>query len=513
MNAKRSLANRMVVILCATLSARAHAAPQAVPQPRYATSEIAPDAELESFWTADFDVDGREDIIAGTWGRSRGRELLIYLQRSDGSYPPVADRRVEIKSDIVAFALADVREDAGPELLLLTPTACYSYSTLKSGYAGNAEKLFDCTLVCFAPETKRVLRLETVRDLDGDGSPEVLIPEAGAYSIYSRADPTAGFVERLRIPLSRRARTPAAKDRRTELVLDLGRSRGSWIIRREAPPFAEEWSAGAADPDQYLLRAESWIPSPVLVDLDSDGARDLFYFDRDESRIVLHRGRGGGLGLQSDWSGALANADGLSLADIDGNRRSDLLVTESEKDDETNVRIYLQRENGSFREEPDQVLKVSGYRTRSRVVDLDGDGSMELVLTSYSLSTDDLLRGGTIVRTTVIFRREASGAFRSRPDSKLEERIGAADAKSLFEELSFEADVLGTGGRQVLSLDKSGALIARRFSESLRLDSDPCFRFVPRRAILDIASRDLNSDRRTDLILRHLHSLTVLVSR
>src|SRR5690606_24986393 len=75
---------------------------------------------------ADTNGDGLPDIIVPTWSSDTGRQLHIYLQHTDQRYPAQPSRVIDIRSEIVAVALADVRPEPGEELLLFTGSTVFS---------------------------------------------------------------------------------------------------------------------------------------------------------------------------------------------------------------------------------------------------------------------------------------------------------------------------------------------------------------------------------------------------
>jgi hypothetical protein len=478
--------------------------------PRFAASEIEAEADLEGHWTADVDGDGKSDILLGVWSRTGGRELLVHLQGPDGRFLPVPDRRIGIKADVTAFAVADVREEPGAELLLFTPSACFSFSTLKSGYAGNARRLFDCAPICAVPSPKRIFFMEAQSDIDGDRSPELLVPGAGDWSIFGRAaDGSYARKALLRLPLA--GDKPQKKERRYEIRV--GQGAAFRRLGEDAPPLAERWGGGRSDRPGPLLSFDRWIPRPLLADLDGDGRKDFLYIDRETGDLKVHRqGKDGSFPDRPDWKGHVGPVGSLTLHDLDGDGRPDLLAWDS-SDEEAKIRFFLNR-GGEIRiDRPDGLLKLSGYGIRPHVADIDGDGKVELAVVSFSLSTDHPLQGAKVIRTLLVYRSDPDGVFGRQPVSRLDETIAAADLKALAQPMNLEGDLLGTGGRQALTLDAQGALICRRFGDSLRLEAEPFWRFVPRKAVVGITALALGGDARSDLVLRHMRSLTVLVSR
>jgi hypothetical protein len=301
--------------------------------------------------------------------------------------------------------------------------------------------------------------------------------------------------------------------RRTTRTLNIGP--GGASIEKEHPvPLAEGWDPAEGPPPSTFLSAERWIRRPFLGDADGDGRRDLLCLGPDGSELRIHRqGKDGAFSKGPDWTGRFEGVKALLPEDLDGDRRIDLAAVGSKGDDETDIRFFLNRD-GTFRPEaPDEILKFSGYAVTPHLADLDGDGRVELAVSSFSLSAEDLLKGGKVVRALVIFGRDPEGLFGRRPAFRVDEPFSAAEVKGLAQPVNFGADLFGGGARQALHLDREGAVVARRFDRSLRLEGEPSWRFVASRAVIGIDALSLNGDGRSDLILRHVRSVTVLVSR
>ncbi len=485
--------------------------------PRHAASEIHPDGELRGFRLAPIDGDDAIDLVVAVWSPVRGRELFVHLQRGDGTFAATPDRRVDIKSDVIAYAVADLRDEPGSELLLLTRSAGFGLSTARRGYAGNARRLFERELICPIPDRKDVLFLDTVVDLEGDGSPEVLVPGPGGFSLLARGEAGAEppFVERARFAVTGRETLDGSSALRHRLELSAGHGishvRSSAFTGLVTPWPGSDESAGP------FLRMERWLPAPHVGDANGDGRPDVCWLEVDDERstVKLFVQRDDGRFASSpDWSGQIEHDGSLLARDLDGDGLFDLISGGNRGDRSMRLRLFLNRGGRFDGERPDQVLKLSGYGIEPEVLDLDGDGRPELVVSSYSVSAVGALRGGAVTRTLLVFRGgDGGGVFGKRPASRLDERFTAREVKGLSQRMTFAADLRGDGRRHALHLDDRGALVARAFDQSLRLESEPFWRFVPRRTVTGIVAAELNGDRRADVVLEHSRSLTVLVSR
>ena len=86
----------------------------------------------------DVDGDGLKDAVIPQYFRNTGRELHIYLQETNERFSN-SPLKIEIKSEAIGFALMDVRESPGTEIIWITADAIYSFSASIQGYVGNLE--------------------------------------------------------------------------------------------------------------------------------------------------------------------------------------------------------------------------------------------------------------------------------------------------------------------------------------------------------------------------------------
>src|SRR5262245_41548895 len=153
--------------------------------PRFTESTIAFDDGFSGRWFADLDGDRRVDLAVGVVKKGSGRELRIFLQRGDGGFASEPDRRVVLKSDIVAFAIAEAREEPGEEILFFTGSSCFSYSTALEGFAGNARKVFSWDLLLDLPDPEELIHLEAPAASKGGGPRLLVLPGADGHGIFA----------------------------------------------------------------------------------------------------------------------------------------------------------------------------------------------------------------------------------------------------------------------------------------------------------------------------------------
>jgi hypothetical protein len=237
------------------------------------------------------------------------------------------------------------------------------------------DDLFAPELFPSLPDPKYCYAWRVRGDLDGDGRLDLLLPvETGhrgekrrtGYQVFSRkTDERYAPSVRLDVPVSIQASRRAGA---------LGRFRRS-------------------------------LPMPTLGDLDGDGRLDVMVMMG--ARMVAFRQTGGD-GLESEpfvdarlpfLRGTPAGhvvLDRLVVADIDGDRRADLLHMRKQGrvglfgSLRTRIALYL----GPFHEKarPDQILNLSGLTRRPRLFDFDGDGDQDVLLATLKVDLLAALR-------------------------------------------------------------------------------------------------------------------------
>ena len=87
-----------------------------IAQNNYVTFELDRENNWERLITEDVNGDGAKDLIFSHYDSAIGRELHIHHQQEDGNFA-TTPQRVEIKTEIIAVAFADLRSDPGLSLI------------------------------------------------------------------------------------------------------------------------------------------------------------------------------------------------------------------------------------------------------------------------------------------------------------------------------------------------------------------------------------------------------------
>ena len=336
--------------------------------------------------------------------------------------------------------------------------------------------------------------LEIVRDLDGDGLTDILLPAVSGMAIYR------GEKERLSEHPSARLVMPGDK-----------RGVGNSVWR------------------QY--------PLPRVQDVDGDRVPDLVLVQagRGGKEIVILRGAGQGrfepgriisLGCLRGGSGEGETPELNYFGDLDGDGRAEV-VTAQEKEQEDGgleearsphqtLRIYGLRGDLSIDPAPRREFDVVGYPfsiewpeiSSSGFRDLDGDGRQDLVTITLDFSVLQIMRVLATKRISIgldfhVWAQLQDGSFQQVPDLDLSEKL-LLDLNNLKlgRLAQFNGDFdgdgridfvhLGRGKHVTIHAGGTGCRYAKKADMEIQLDEEP-------RDLALVRIMDLDGDGRSDL--------------
>lgn len=489
-------------------------------QNNYVESVIERNGPYGRILLEDLNGDGLADLVDYRWRRGTGRELLIYPQAPDGRFAPTP-QLVEIKTEIIAVGFADLRPQPGKELILFANNGVFSLSTAIEGYAGNLKPLFEWKLIADVPDPDQVQFFNGITDIDGDGRVDLLVPGEQSYGYFRSTGPEQFELARefstLNLELD-----PALRPRGDgglDASIDINSRDGIklQISASQPTPFAdfiEDWEA-QTETTGNLLQAENWMPPALLADFNGDQRQDIVFINvgqdiRGQVNLLLQN-NAGGFSATPDWQGPIDTRGDIRMAELNGDGLMDMIRLEGEGNEWTAF-FYLNRSADFQFDQPDQVMRFSGYDVDLRAIDIDRDGKPELNVSYYTIPVVEAIRNTSIVRTQLIYTHDSEGLFGRRPQSRLEESFSASNVRGLTEQMSLRNDVDGDGRADALYITAEGAIAAKRIDEDLRIEDQPFWEYVPSRAVTGFNVVSLNQDGLPDLILRHSSSYTTLVT-
>lgn len=433
----------------------------------------------------DLDGDARGDLLCmRIEGMPPGerRTIHVFYQRPDRTFPDAADWSAPLPSGAAAYDLSELDERPGAELILLRRDRL----TLLS-LSGRAPVFRDLAVgpeptIAAVADERGVDRMGIARDGLG-GEPRLLVPGFGTTAVLA---PSGKMLARL----------------------DVG-ARANYFLQRRPGPFVSE------------SEVEIYFDHPRLSvgDVDGDGRGDIVSANRHELRVFAQNAEGGfpesatrriALGLVSPEdhvrNTGMVRVDAV---DLDGDRRVDLLISRAvgslfSTSTKTTVSVHLNRNGDWNLAKPDQQFHTEGGLTGNVVIDLDGDGRVELIearIPAGVLEVVEILVTRAIDAEVSIYRRAEHSPFGAKPWQrwKLDVPFSFKTFRSLGFVPTLEADFNGDGFNDLLGSgagDRLEVRLGRAESGYAALHaSQP----------LDTAGRirfgDLDGDRLADFVL------------
>ncbi|MFC1706712.1 FG-GAP-like repeat-containing protein [Planctomycetota bacterium] len=316
----------------------------------------------------DLDGDGRLDITVANGGSD---DVSLLYQTASGGF---VESRMAVP-DVSAVATGDLNHDGRADLVCASAVA----GELRI-YAQNPQgDLVQIGLnpYVIVPTTVGVC----LGDVNDDGRQDLVAassdPAGGSLSVYHQdasgaLTPMAGSPMFMGPSASALALGDWSDDGRTDAAVVYAASPGYLAmypqnVQGQLVPAAAAWSVGT-DPSAM-----------AAGDLNGDGRADLAIANAGSNDVTVYLQRaGGGLTQPTTPSLAVGTApSAIAVADLNGDGRADLAVTNSRSNDLT---LYLQDVHGSLYESTTSPYPTGQSPAHLATGDLDGDGRTDLVV-------------------------------------------------------------------------------------------------------------------------------------
>jgi hypothetical protein len=468
------------------------------------THRYDPRGHVRAARAADVDRDGRQDLV-----------LLVENPRGDGA----------ASTDVVIL-----RSPAEPDAKTWFRPADETRLPCDGEAAGVRARAGAVAIGRFGPRGETRLRF-----LGPDGAWDVDPAAPGAEPVRA-AGPTLF------------ARSPGTPPVFWDGVADLdgdGRDEAWWPdadgrLSVAGVALAVQEEASRTETDAFFRR--SWIPVLVAADMDGDGRKELVHLDG-TALVVDRPARPGAAASTARIELPFLAPDPsrppeelhtprLTLADVDGDHVTDLLVTvvQGRADKVGGLRTSLYHVPGPVLDPATGALRAARGRIDTEsvalhpaFVDVTGDGALDYVADSIRGSTFDLVRrvmGAEPEITFTAFRFDrATGTFERSPFATVTRPYASAQARGNTFGRSgfFEGDFDGDGVRDFLDLGNLTGLAIWRGAPGEGAFTEPILRRVPiekdRTLEPDAVVADLNGDGRTDAVVWSEDRLYLVVSR
>ena len=446
--------------------------------------------KADSIDTVDLDADGRPDIVV-----TSGRSVKIFLYKPDKGFQRSPDVTLTLGRDVYLWTAARFADAEGLQFAVFTSRGIQRYARTGPAKWGGPEDLIVAPNLFRgnAQEDAAPLKLDFLRDLDGDGLAEALYFVVDELWIFKQDKDAAG---RPRFRLKQKLPFPAEAD----LKIGFG--------------------------PHHKLAETVMIPLFVVGDVNEDRRLDLMYLRKESVGQFIQREDGRfDLPKEGALSGDRKKARRQFLkfeappriADFNGDGALDVAAPDNYRF-RAHVDIYFNRRGRPDFTTPDAVLNFeNAWSSGIYVEDLDGDGKPEIVqgvIPKFGVvgGIQTFLSGKVDVQ--LHFHRLKKGTFLNEPSQVIELSIPytfTATTDSATADLKFwpqlKADLNGDGRKDLIVAGDDKELAVHFGREDVLMSATAGAKIAlnpPERTVsTKTYVADFNGDKRSDLVIRY----------
>ncbi len=333
------------------------------------------DAEVEDFALADFNGDGKPDIVIGGLGSAFNARAAIALGNGDGTFGAMTGV-VSTGFRTLHVATGDFNLDGKLDLALLSESGL---EIIPGNGNGTFQQEREWVAIGGGFADAGGL---TFADVNGDGVPDAVVANAGTYALdVLLGNPSGTFQSAQLFPLGSVGRFAVTADFNNDGYADVVLA-GPDAFYGGAGPITVSLGAGDGTFHAPIAFPSKYFVQQLLTgDLNKDGKADLLAVTIDSSSsfityyISVFLGKGDGtFGAEADYPlpPVYGDAFEVALADFNGDGKLDLAIA-----DTNSISVRFGNGDGSF---ADPVSVPSGtYPSALTAMDVNGDGKQDLV--------------------------------------------------------------------------------------------------------------------------------------
>ncbi|MGF1511212.1 MAG: FG-GAP repeat domain-containing protein [Myxococcota bacterium] len=397
------------------LFAAAHEAP-AQTSSGFAAQRLEVPGSLRWVVYGDVDGDGAVDLVV-SYRRGGGpkaqRFLAVFFRGTDGfsRRPDLAFQAIPVAA---AFDLGDVDGKPGQELLSWTADGVYAQS-LKGRRVSQPYRIIEMQTLLGSAEDEDLVHWNMLRPFGPGGMNVIILPGRGRLHIFKKEGPLWKIWADLKFP-------------------------NQSFYEPESETFRPTDDGGGFG--SYSFRALTIVPKLSLVEQSGDGRIDIVAAFEDQVAVYVQEAAGGFKDepdvqryFQLRTEEELETGEAFvqsQVMDLNGDNIADLSLRKNTggiRDAQSTIQLFLGQRGGGFSETPAQVIERKGVASLVGFEDVDGDGTIELLLPRLEISLFSIIgvfTSGKIAIDVDIFPRDLGGSdlFSLKPKQTLTVRLG-----------------------------------------------------------------------------------------
>jgi hypothetical protein len=448
-------------------------------------------AKVDAIDSVDLNADDRPDLVV-----TAGRSARIHLFRAAGGFVKEPDQSIQLGADVYLWTAARFVDAPGLQLAVFTSRGIQRIPRVGPAAWGPPEDLIVAPNLFHgsAQADAAPLRLEFLRDLDGDGFAEALYFVEGALWVFTQDKDGAG--------------------------------RARFRLKQKLPlPSDSEVKSGFGP--HHRLTQSVVIPLLVIGDVNEDKKTDLMYLRKESVGQFIQKPDGrfevpkeASLSNENDQKKARRRFVRFEapprVADFNGDGSLDIALPNFKF--KARVEIYFNRRGRPDFTTPDALLNYEdAWSSGIYVEDLDGDGKPEIVqvvIPKFGVvgGIQTFLSGKIDVQ--LHFHRLEKETFLNKPAQQISLSIPytfTATTDMAVPDLKFwpelKADINGDGLKDLIwSTDERELIVhyGRKdvlmgATESATIDLNPPGNTNATKTFI----ADFNGDKRSDLVFRY----------